>query len=623
MELRFGFVSVLLLCLGLCSSCEDERFDTGSTMPDGQFIVDYTAEAGKATRALHENVLAGERINSLTYLLYSEDGTLLKRREVPELDGDEDTWPLRRETMTWKQREALKDTLQTNTTYHAVFIANIDSAKLWDNVAPLKSAGDYNDAYIELPAQPFEDGNMFYYFAQDINSADKSADRDTPYNCSVQLHRIVTRTDFFFEQLPAWDGLLAEENIPSTTSLRVDATDEEGEQPIEEEITPPTEEGGTAEEPTDEGDEPSDEDDATTEEGEGDEQPVEDEEPEEPVIEEPSVSPVNPATIEYPVECVVPDTIQTYFSMNLQSVMSTNYMSLLIDPITESTGKFLTALSAYFTEKAGEAGDENPNYDTYMGYVAQIASLQEEIKSGSFVQTILEEADAEGQSKLMTHLQNWMLNGLAKNDSIKSLWKQSEAREKAYADIVYDDGGGLNQFFFNKDVTHTPTDIANTPRTYADADTTVIYKYKGFNVVGFANPTGNKMTIVRWYETPEAANASYVLNMSQDDNQFIQTEQDINEKVVVFYRPIASLSLNSWDNNKKSTQVVCDLEDVLLGDKTEYDALKEAIQTAFKEEQTVADYGTFDQVILELEWPDLSKPEVLKITPDWKIDKGN
>ena len=61
MELRFGFVSVLLLCLGLCSSCEDERFDTGSTMPDGQFIVDYTAEAGKATRALHENVPAGER----------------------------------------------------------------------------------------------------------------------------------------------------------------------------------------------------------------------------------------------------------------------------------------------------------------------------------------------------------------------------------------------------------------------------------------------------------------------------------------------------------------------------------------------------------------------------------
>ena len=159
MKLRFGFVSVLLLCLGLCSSCEDERFDTGSTMPDGQFIVDYTAEAGKATRALHENVPAGERINSLTYLLYSEDGTLLKRREVPGLNepGKVEEWPLTRENMTWKQREALKDTLETNITYHAVFIANIDSTKLWNNgtSSPLKRAGNYDDAYIELPDRAF------------------------------------------------------------------------------------------------------------------------------------------------------------------------------------------------------------------------------------------------------------------------------------------------------------------------------------------------------------------------------------------------------------------------------------------------------------------------------------
>ena len=124
MKLRFGFVSVLLLCLGLCSSCEDERFDTGSTMPDGQFIVDYTAEAGKATRALHENVPAGKRINSLTYLLYSEEGTLLKRREVPGLNesGKVEEWPLTRENMTWEQREALKDTLETNTTYHVLIL---------------------------------------------------------------------------------------------------------------------------------------------------------------------------------------------------------------------------------------------------------------------------------------------------------------------------------------------------------------------------------------------------------------------------------------------------------------------------------------------------------------------
>ena len=130
--MKIHYIGALLLCIGWMTSCEDERFDTGKTaMPDGQFIVDYTADTGTSTRALSEDVPAGKRINSLTYLLYSEEGTLLKRREVPGLDKDTEKWPLTRDNMTWEQREALKDTLETNTTYHAVFIANIDSTELW------------------------------------------------------------------------------------------------------------------------------------------------------------------------------------------------------------------------------------------------------------------------------------------------------------------------------------------------------------------------------------------------------------------------------------------------------------------------------------------------------------
>ena len=88
-----------------------------------------------------------------------------------------------------------------------------------DKLTPLKFAGNYNDAYIELPNRAFTDRDMFYYFSKDINSADEGADRDNPYHCNVQLHRIVTRTDFFFEELPVWEGLTTEDE-PATALLR-------------------------------------------------------------------------------------------------------------------------------------------------------------------------------------------------------------------------------------------------------------------------------------------------------------------------------------------------------------------------------------------------------------------
>ena len=625
MKLRFSFISVLLLCLGLCSSCEDERFDTGSTMPDGQFIVDYTAEAGTATRALHEDVPASKRINSLTYLLYSEDGTLLKRREVPKLDGDEDTWPLRRETMTWEQREALKDTLQTNTTYHAVFIANIDSAKLWYNVAPLKSAGDYNDAYIELPDQPFEDGNMFYYFAQDINSADKGADRDTPYNCSVQLHRIVTRADFFFEQLPAWDGLLAEENTPSTTSLRADATDEEGEQPIEEEITPPTEEGGTAEEPTDEGDEPSDEDDATTEEGEGDDgnEQGSDSTPWLPIM------PI------YPEPCTLPEEIQTYLKPYMLTVVTDTYSEMIATPITTSTQAFLEEIQTYFQDKADALDENSPEKGTFQNYANRIEGISDAIANGgesnqTFLSAILQETEKEGEeatSKFYIHLQNWILNRCGENPELKALWKRFEERKDPfYAEVHYNEGGGLNQFDLNRTKTTTNL-IKNTPRVAADTIATFEGKtYRGFNVVGFADPDGNVMQSVMWYEnkTTVPEEEPYEIKLYKEDGtESIQTGQDINEKVTIQYRPVAGLALKeNGASQKKKTKIVCNLENALpFGGADE--TLVEAIKEALKSGAITGAQSLLEETILELEWPDLSKPEVLKITPDWKIDKGN
>ncbi|MFR1956734.1 MAG: hypothetical protein ACLS38_16785, partial [Phocaeicola coprophilus] len=119
---------------------------------------------------IHENQPKGARINSLTYLLYSEEGTLEKRREIPGLDTDGESWPLRRENMSWEQREALKDTLSQGETYHAVFVANIDSAVCgWTGAdgqpwSPLRETGTYETVYLQMPFQPFNDRNMFYVF---------------------------------------------------------------------------------------------------------------------------------------------------------------------------------------------------------------------------------------------------------------------------------------------------------------------------------------------------------------------------------------------------------------------------------------------------------------------------
>lgn len=615
MELRFGFVSVLLLCLGLCSSCEDERFDTGSTMPDGQFIVDYTAEAGKATRALHENVPAGERINSLTYLLYSEEGTLLKRREVPGLDKDTEEWPLTRENMTWEQREALKDTLETNTTYHAVFIANIDSTELWkdattDGLSPLKRAGNYDDAYIELPDRAFTDGDMFYYFSKDINSADEGADRDKPYHCDVQLHRIVTRTDFFFEELPVWEGLNTEDE-PATALLREgevgDIITEEPDSTLVSdtiqtpEPVPPVEEPGT--------------DGATGE----------------PTGPSPAPEPsVDPEELpNYPETCTLPEAIQNYLRQYIMTLISDN-MEAIGTPIITSTNEFLDKLITYFTI----ADEDDENYETYKSYVERLEVIQESIGESEgqnvFLSTIYQEKGENETLLFYTHLQNWMLNRLGENTELTALWKQFEKRESPfYAEVAYDTGGGLNQFYLDRTKTSTGSILKTTPRVAADTIATFEDKtYRGFNVVGFANPEGNVMATVNWYETPTATQGetSYSITLYKEDGtQNIQTGQDINEKVTIQYHPVAGLELaEEWeDKDKAETKIVCNLETALpFTDDTDA-GLIEAIKEALESGAITGAKSSLDKTVLTLHWPDLSKSEVLKITPEWQIAKGN
>ena len=626
--MKIHYIGALLLCIGWMTSCEDERFDTGKTaMPDGQFIVDYTADTGTSTRALSEDVPAGKRINSLTYLLYSEEGTLLKRREIPGLNesGKVEEWPLTRENMTWEQREALKDTLETNTTYHAVFIANIDSTELWkdattDKLSPLKRAGNYNDAYIELPDRAFTDRDMFYYFSKDINSVDEGADRDNPYHCNVQLHRIVTRTDFFFEELPVWEGLNTEDE-PATALLR------DGEVDGEEEDSG-NNEGQNGDEPEEGG---SGDDEIGTEGSDGSTGDEGGTTEDAPII----ASPVIPI---YPMPCILPEEIQAYLQPYVSKVVGDAYSEIIMNPITTSTQEFLEQLKIYFEKKATDAGENSLDFEgekINTEYAERIETISTAIASDgeanqTFLNAILQESEGEGeeaQSKLYTHVQNWMLNQLEKNAELTALWKQFEKREKPfYAEVAYDMGGGLNQFYLDRTKSSSGS-IPKTTRVAADAIEEFEGKtYRGFNVVGFANPEGNIMTTVNWYETPTATETPYSIPLYQEDGtETIQTGQDINEKVTIQYRPVAGLELvEEWVNKDKAeTKIVCNLETALpFIDDTDA-GLIEAIKEALKSGAITGAKSSLNETVLTLQWPDLSKSEVLKITPEWKIAEGN
>lgn len=231
MKQIYNIMVGMALMLG-ATSCEEEILDNGQAagiaLADGQFIIDYSGEV--TTRAIKDNAAKGERINSLTYLLYKKqenDYVLEKRREIPGLDGNTESWPLTRDNMTWEQREALKDTLLVGSNYRAVFVANAD-ASLWNGTSPLKEADfptggsaapSYSSAYLQLPEDlAFNDGNMFYLAEAEINGAGK--DRETPYNCSITLKRVVTRTDWWFERLPEYDETNTEVDWKQTEEVK-------------------------------------------------------------------------------------------------------------------------------------------------------------------------------------------------------------------------------------------------------------------------------------------------------------------------------------------------------------------------------------------------------------------
>ena len=197
------------LLLMAASACVDEQYTnvpvdgaTDSALAEGTFVVDYAVSDGEDSRAfIGEGLEANERIRSLLYLLYDSENMLVKERVIPDIN-EETTWPLQRTTMTWEQREALKDTLDANSSYTAVFIANADKALFGDRQTDEVLAGKENlsNLVLKLPQTPFADNNMYYFWSGAISyekpdDAISEDSRDNPVSENIVLRRLVSRID--------------------------------------------------------------------------------------------------------------------------------------------------------------------------------------------------------------------------------------------------------------------------------------------------------------------------------------------------------------------------------------------------------------------------------------------
>lgn len=202
-----NYIGAAGLLLAVCA-CGKENLNTtadggnGGTvaaLPEGTFVVDYSVSDGETSRAGGEG-RPNTSISSLLYLLYDSEGKLVKEREIPGID-DNTTWPLTRENMSWEQREALKDTLNSGSTYTAVFLANVKKDLFGDTQTEelLQNKENLTEAVLYLPQTPFTDSNMYYLWKEKLEytrpegASDDS--RDNPLSKKIILRRLVSRID--------------------------------------------------------------------------------------------------------------------------------------------------------------------------------------------------------------------------------------------------------------------------------------------------------------------------------------------------------------------------------------------------------------------------------------------
>ena len=217
------YTPLLTAALLLAASCANDPVEEvlnpsapGTHLPGDTFIIDYAASTGEAdTRAD-----ANQRIQSLDYLVYqSTDGgttyTLLKRRAIPDINTGTQ-WPLTRETMTWAQREALKDTLNTSCMYKMVFVANA-ADWIWDNTETDRLKGSstivlqhanlptdeteaptFDEGRLILPPRVFKENDMYYMETVEVDGKNYTGEKTAHQN--VLLKRMINKVEIMLEK---------------------------------------------------------------------------------------------------------------------------------------------------------------------------------------------------------------------------------------------------------------------------------------------------------------------------------------------------------------------------------------------------------------------------------------
>ena len=568
------YLGMGLLALGLASCERDALLEEptgGNALAEGHFVVDYSGEV--TTRAIKDNATKGERINSLTYLLYqwstdengNGEGTLVKSREIPGLEGDKEEWPLTRENMSWEQREALKDTLNVGGEYRAVFIANI-ARGLWnDERRYLKESTTYSTAYLQLPDEPFADNNMFYLATAAIDGT--TATREEPVNCPIVLKRVVTRTDWWFERLPEVSFPEGEVDLGSDYPLYPCEVDKNIQSYLYNSI----------------------------------------------------YSLVNKEMEDGAQEEVVEKTqamlaiIKLYCEENAEDIV-------IAETDTEEVKE----------EKQAKKAEWN-------GYATDMEKLSTAIDDGgsgreSFWKAICAEEtnvapegaeEPQNVPAFQTHLQNVLMTLVSYNGELQKRWKASwrladtESGTTATVTTVkvtYNDGSQVDRYFFNKTVERV-AEADVSPSIPFDATTKVGgYTYEGFNLVSFALAEGNKSTKIELYNGDKGVESFDI------PENAAQTGQGTNEWYQLLYRPIESFEKGE---EKKEIKVNPDLEAALpfsvLGDKPEgyITDLKRIMLEALNDGKSdLEKLSSLKEYKLTISVPDLSAEDVI-INDSW------
>ena len=250
------------------------------------------------------------------------------------------------------------------------------------------------------------------------------------------------------------------------------------------------------------------------------------------------------------------------------------------------------------------------------------------------------------------------------NEGVKTAWQNSWRKDK-FACLNYSENTRAGRIYFDRTAKNGDETADKSPKIRIDGSKEDKgYNYDGFHFVGLANPELNSVETIGFFDSKETETASETLNVPTDVQK---TGQGINEWYRMMYRPLAKLSLKEGWTEKKTLPITCNLKTALSFEdeaitkpespapatksatgnpedsatdsedgKTEENpdketpiepsqpqSLVEAIEEALRTDDGLKQYGSLDNITLEINLPDLSKETVLGIEASWEMSQEN